>query len=93
MVTDAFDAEEEDSSPRSPRSPQRVEKLKRPIDAERVEKLKQIFKELDTDGSGTVGIEELKKGLIRTKIIRSKLAAEELFHRVRAATGAQCLYT
>jgi len=50
-------------------------------DAERVARLKEIFKELDEDGSGAVGIEELKRGLIKTKIIRSKLAAGELFHK------------
>jgi hypothetical protein len=57
-------------------------------DAERVARLKEIFKELDEDGSGAVGIEELKRGLIKTKIIRSKLAAGELFHKVRAVQRA-----
>jgi hypothetical protein len=51
--------------------------------------LTSIFQRLDVDGSGGVAIEELEAGLVKTKLIASKLAAAELFHKVRYVAPVQ----
>ena len=57
-----------------------------------MQRLLEVFTELDVDKSGRVDIQELRHGLLVAKIIKSKKDAADLMSKVRAKLP-NCTYS